>query len=357
MGIADRDYYRSTGRHAGAPSGTFSRAKLGRVSVTTWLIVINVAVFLVNNVILSGTVTATPAGKVWLPGVTQEQIDNARPAPLPAVTRDGFEYYRMFDPGPPPVLIGQQRFITMPPLSAYGHFSTGKVWIDGQVWRLLTFQFLHAGIWHIFLNMFALFMFGGLVEGYLGRRRYLLFYLLCGAGGALLYMLLNLVGFISGADIPFLLFHYPYVPLVGASAGVFGVLAAAAVIAPNSIVYLILPPIPLKLKWVVLGYLGISVYVLYVQGHNAGGEAAHLGGALVGYMLIRRADLLWDFLHAISLGGARNPPRSPRRPTAIGNAPPPDIDAILDKVHHSGLGSLTERERQALRDASAGRRP
>ncbi|NBC11674.1 MAG: rhomboid family intramembrane serine protease, partial [Planctomycetes bacterium] len=85
-------------------------------------------------------------------------------------------------------------------------------------------------------------------------------------------------------------------PLVGASAGLFGVLIAAAVIAPNAEVMLLFPPIPVKLRHLAIFFVFLAVYTVLFFGHqpgqNAGGEAAHLGGAAMGYLLIRRAYLL-----------------------------------------------------------------
>ena len=100
--------------------------------------------------------------------------------------------------------------------------------------------------------------------------------------------------------------------LIGASAGVFGVLVAAAIVAPDAWVQLIFPPTPIRLRTAAIGMLIIAVYTVFVHGgsgaHNAGGEAAHLGGAAMGYALIRRPERL-DFAERY---GPRPGPR--RRP-------------------------------------------
>ena len=99
-----------------------------------------------------------------------------------------------------------------------------------EFWRFVTFQFLHANWLHLFFNMLALWIFGPLVEAHMGFKRYAAFYLMCGIAGALMYLALNLAAILIGpaANIPGLLSNDPRVSLVGASAGVFGVLMAAA---------------------------------------------------------------------------------------------------------------------------------
>lgn len=209
MGFADRDYYRDP------PSRGFGTMNMW--SVTTWLIAINVAVFVLDQFL-------------------QRQ------------------------------------------LAQWGYFSAATAIGGLQIWRFITFQFLHAGLGHIFFNMLSLYYFGPMIEQYLGRGRYLAFYLACGVAGAGAYFLLLMLGMLNaGAGTP----------LVGASAGIFGVLIAAAFIAPNSTIMLMFPPIPMKLKVFAYVMIGIGFFVVLSNGRNAGGEAAHLGGAALGALLIR----------------------------------------------------------------------
>lgn len=168
-------------------------------------------------------------------------------------------------------------------LAHFGWFSAGAVVYGMQFWRFITFQFLHASPSHLFFNMLSLYFFGQMIEGYLGPRRYLAFYLICGIGGGLLFLIfwrMQVLHVDAG------------VPLVGASAGIFGVLIAAARIAPNTTVMLMFPPIPMRLKTLALIFLGIAVFTVFEHGYNAGGEAAHLGGAAVGAALIARPQVL-----------------------------------------------------------------
>jgi membrane associated rhomboid family serine protease len=175
------------------------------------------------------------------------------------------------------------RSIVMGPLEHFGYFSADTAITHVQMWRFLSFQFLHANLSHIFFNMLALYFFGPLIEQYLGSRRYLVFYLLCGVVGPIAYLMLWGTGIlVTSADAP----------MIGASAGVYGVLIATATIAPNAMVMLLFPPIPMKLKTLAWVFIGLAVFVVVTGGRNAGGEAAHLGGALAGWYLIRHVHLL-----------------------------------------------------------------
>jgi membrane associated rhomboid family serine protease len=221
MGIYDRDYYREPTR------GGFADFRVW--SINTWLIIINVAVFLLDNIL-------------------QRSLD--------------IEYY---------------------PLRYYGYFSLTTAIVHLEVWRFITFQFLHESVSHLFFNMLGLYFFGPIVEGQLGGRRYLGFYLSCGIAGAVMYLLL-LTSHVLITD--------PATPMIGASAGIFGVLIAAAIIAPDMQIMLWFPPMPLSLRVMAWIYVGIAVYTVLNSGMNAGGEAAHLGGAVWGFLLIRNQHWL-----------------------------------------------------------------
>lgn len=162
-------------------------------------------------------------------------------------------------------------------LRPYGGFEIDKVQ-SLQIWRFLSFQFLHWDVWHIAMNMIALYVFGPLVENVLGKARFFAFYLICGVGGGLSFMLLWRlhVLHISTQTI-----------LMGASAGVLGVMMGAARLNPHMQLLLIFPPLPIKIRTLALIYLAVAVVTLITpQGINQGGEAAHLGGLIVGAALI-----------------------------------------------------------------------
>ena len=287
MGIADRDYARTEGRRplVTRPPGV---GRLGAMSVNTWLIVINTGIF-----VLMG---------------------------LSPVLR-GFLY-------------------------TVGHFSTLTGFGRLEVWRLVTFQFLHANLLHLAFNMFGLWIFGSLVEGYLGRRKYLAFYLVCGIFGGLMYLTLNLAG-ILGVPLPGVLNIHQTTQLVGASAGVFGVIMACAYIDPKSVVDLLFPPISIRMRTLAYGYVALALYNLLVGGSNAGGDAAHVGGAIAGFFFIRNSHLLVDFFDVLN---------DSRKAATRQGPSEAELDRVLAKTRRDGLASLNTRERRVLAEASKARR-
>jgi hypothetical protein len=178
---------------------------------------------------------------------------------------------------------------------------------------------------------------------------------MCGLSGGVFYLVLNLVGWV-GVPLPGALHVDPATPLVGASAGVFGVIIACAYIAPNMVVQLLFPPIPLKMKTLAYGYVGLVVLNLFfIQGANQGGDAAHLGGALAGYFFIRRPHLLRDFFDV--LGNSNKPRgRAGPGPGRRKSSSDKEVDAILAKVQRDGIHSLSEGEKKKLREATEERR-
>jgi membrane associated rhomboid family serine protease len=234
MGLEDREYMRPA-------RGPSPLAQLRLWTVTHWLIAINVVVFILSNVVLAD------AGVVDAEG---------RPLRYQVV-------------------------------KLWGYFSLDTAIYHGQVWRFITFQFLHANLTHILFNMLGLYMFGRLIEEYLGGTRYLAFYLISGIGGPLAYVLLYYLNLLN---------YPPQSPLVGASAGLFGVLIASAMVAPNMRVQMLFPPVELTMKQMAWVYLAIAAATVYFAGGsgqaNAGGVSAHLGGAAVGFLLIKNPRLL-----------------------------------------------------------------
>ncbi|MEL7471906.1 MAG: rhomboid family intramembrane serine protease [Planctomycetota bacterium] len=316
MGIADRSYNRegqggfgSGGFGGGGGFGQGGRGVRG-LSITAWLVIVNSLIYLVQKLL------AYPGG----PRVSQ-------------TLQWPFE----------------------DPLTLFGHFSTATMIFRLEVWRLVSFQFLHANATHLIFNMIGLLVFGPMIEGYLGRKRYLAFYLLCGIAGGLLYLLLNLIGQ-SGLNVPGAVFTSPVTPLVGASAGVFGIIIGCARLEPNRTIMLIFPPIPLKLAWFAGGYVFIAVLTLVTRGNNAGGEAAHLGGAIAGFFFIRRAHLLADFFDVLEDSRKRVGEASDKRRRAKTAANEREIDRILAKVQDQGLHALSDTEKRLLNRASQNKR-
>lgn len=373
MGIYDREYVRVGPR---SPQGL---GRLRFLSFNTWLIIINVAVFVLDALLFSsGVAVNVSMGERYFEGVTRDQVTNGRvvhyetggpnratasaiidsrgaqvprrPAAVAEVSANGRP--ALFIDGQVYEIIGVRQQQPMGPFAAWLHFSTAK-FFQLEVWRLIGFQFLHdqGNISHILFNMLGLFFFGGLVEGYLGPRRYAAFYLVCGIFGALTYLLLNLIANVlpAGYNVPGLLFNDIHTPLIGASAGVFGVLMAAAFVAPNANVLLFFV-IPMKLSTLAYVLTAVAFFVVLTGGSNAGGQAAHIGGALAGFYFIRHTHLLRDFFDILGPRKAKGAAKAAR-----GDRAAPDnaeIDRILAKVSMQGLHSLTEAERRTLRRAS-----
>jgi membrane associated rhomboid family serine protease len=180
-------------------------------------------------------------------------------------------------------------------------------------WQIVTHMFMHSsnGIFHIFFNMWALWMFGKILESVWGGRRFLIYYLVTGLGAMLVHSLVNY--FQLAHDVSALKAAYsvdrinlallnkiltpgnPYyalgmqlkIPTVGASGAVYGVLLAFAMLFPNTPLIIFPIPIPIKAKWIVIAAAVISLYLgLMGQGGNIA-HFAHLGGMIFGFILIR----------------------------------------------------------------------
>ncbi len=140
-------------------------------------------------------------------------------------------------------------------------------------WQLVSYGFLHGSFTHIFLNMYALWLFGVGLENRWGSKKFAIYYLVCVIGAGLTQLLYQ--------DIT-----ANYAFTIGASGGVFGVLLAFGLFFPNQVLLLLIPPIPIKAKWLVIIYGGIEL-VFGVTGTEDGvAHFAHLGGMLFGFLLI-----------------------------------------------------------------------
>ena len=141
-------------------------------------------------------------------------------------------------------------------------------------WQLVTYAFLHGGLWHVAFNMFALYMFGGPIERVFGTRRFLLYYFVCVVSAALTQ--LAVAAKLGGLY-----------PTIGASGGVFGLLLAYGLYFPNNRVMLIFPPIPMPARVFVVLYAALELF-LGVTGTQAGvAHFAHLGGMIGGWLMLR----------------------------------------------------------------------
>ena len=162
-----------------------------------------------------------------------------------------------------------------------------------QPWQLLTYMFMHGGWEHLFFNMFALWMFGRILEYDLGNRRFLIFYLVCGVGAALIQLGVNWIEvamvkreLIGNPMLIGKLLQMVDVPTVGASGAIFGVLLAFGMLHPNDRIMLIFPPIPMKAKYFVIGYGVLELVIGVANPGSAVAHFAHVGGMLWGLLLL-----------------------------------------------------------------------
>jgi membrane associated rhomboid family serine protease len=180
--------------------------------------------------------------------------------------------------------------------------------------QILTHMFMHANFMHLFFNMFALYMFGGILENIWGPKRFFIYYMVCGLGAAFVHesvimfqynkimsiitpdqlqMVLNdgaaylNEGKVFTNETMMNLQKLLNIPTVGASGAIFGVLLAFGVLFPNTQLMLLFPPIPIKAKYFVIGYGAIELWLAVTQPGSNIAHAAHLGGMLFGYILIR----------------------------------------------------------------------
>jgi membrane associated rhomboid family serine protease len=147
-------------------------------------------------------------------------------------------------------------------------------------WQMITHMFMHGSFSHLLFNMFGLYMFGSRLEQMWGAKRFINFYLITGLGAALLHTLVQdyeiTQGLISGNQ-----------PTVGASGALFGILVAFAIYWPNTQLFLMFIPVPIKAKWAVIGYAAFELFA-GISGFQAGvAHFAHLGGALFGFILVQ----------------------------------------------------------------------
>ena len=278
MGLYDRDYtqadYESGPGHA--PHARISMPKI--TPVVKWLLIINVVVFLFTFL-------------------------------FPPLKKFIFDWFSVY-----PATLGTSL----------------------QLWRLVTYQFLHSvsGFGHIFWNMLFLYFFGTMLEPFWGSRKFLTFYLVCGAIGGLLYPFLVLVGWLEVAY------------LVGASGAILGVLTAVAILFPTSRL-LFFGIFPVRVRIIAIIFLVVSVLSLLrpYQVDNAGGEAAHLAGIVTGAVYVFSQS--WqDRLRLKLRSGAWEKKMTAQRNLQV------EVDRILKKVHSEGIQSLTMKEKRILRQAT-----
>ena len=257
-----------------------------------------------------------------------------------------------------------------------------------HVYQLFTYMFMHGGLEHIFFNMFALWMFGCVVENTWGPRKFLFYYLVCGIGAGLtqeLVQWLTLTGFpdmpvevtlVTGGKtvIPFSQYVMNISTTVGASGAIYGILLAFGMIYPEERIFIFPLPVPIKAKWFVIIYAVLELALALGQRGDGVAHVAHLGGMLFGFLLIRywkrhpgsssfgqvRGQQFFDGLRknwekrSHKSANDYRPDDNPVRHetdweyNARKKAEQDEVDRILDKIRRSGYDSLTEAEKKKL---------
>jgi len=180
--------------------------------------------------------------------------------------------------------------------------------------QLVTHMFMHGGVLHLLFNMYALFIFGRVLEQVWGPKRFLAYYMICGLGAAFVHETVIFIQYekvmsvISSDQLEMVLnegtryfregrvftneqmkeLQFIFnIPTVGASGAVFGILLAFGILFPNTQLMLLFPPIPIRAKYFVIAYGAIEFYLAFTRPGSSIAHAAHLGGMLFGYLLIR----------------------------------------------------------------------
>jgi membrane associated rhomboid family serine protease len=232
-----------------------------------------------------------------------------------------------------------------------------------QVWQLITYQFMHGGFWHIFFNMFILWMFGGSIEDVMGSKKFLIFYLLAGVSAGLFQLFITpLLGASSAVTI-------------GASGSIFGVMIAYAMFFPDNLIYVYFL-IPVKAKYLI-GFLVIIEFFSVDSASSNVAHLAHLGGALFGFLYImfdknsyvglknifrksyynktNSGKSIFDrfsFKSKNTLKNAEDAKFYDLKNDRTDEVTQQEIDAILDKISQSGYQNLSEKEKKILFEAS-----
>lgn len=236
---------------------------------------------------------------------------------------------------------------------------SGPLTLLTRPWTLFTYAFVHTDFFHILFNLLNLYWFGSLVREYLGDRKLVSVYVLGALAGVALYLLaFNLIPVF--ANRPAMLY--------GASAGVTAIIVGAATLLPDYTFSIILLG-PVRIKYIAAVVVVVSI--AGIDGGNPGGEIAHLGGALLGFLFVKQLQRGRDLGRPVQavgdwVGGLLSGPRlrvthrggsaaAPAPAARKGTLPQPeqeDLDAILDKISRSGYESLSKDEKQRLFKAS-----
>lgn len=263
------------------------------------------------------------------------------------------------------------------------HFFMAK---DFSFYQLVTYLFMHGSFMHLFFNMFAVWMFGTVMERVWGPKRFLIYYLVCGIGAGIIqegvqyinYANENLAAYDFVMTSSGRITTEAYLNLwttVGASGAVYAILLAFGMTFPNERMFIIPFPFPIKAKWLIGGYIVIEVWSALNTPGDGIAHMAHLGGMLFGFMLIRywrkhpnieqRFNGQNGFFQQMKKQyenkrrntfhyqpSTETPRWEEHKEKEEDSARQAEIDAILDKIRKSGYDSLTKEEKKKLFEQS-----
>ena len=259
-----------------------------------------------------------------------------------------------------------------------------------HIYQLFTYMFMHGGWDHIFFNMFALWMFGCVMERVWGPKKFLFYYIFCGVGAGIIQEIaqyVELYSLLSGQPgVEFTtLFSSAWSDsalaeslnawtTVGASGAIYAILLAFGMTFPNERIFIFPLPIPIKAKWFVMAYVAIELFSALGTSSDNVAHFAHLGGMLFGFLLIRYwehhpEDELygrshgrqffdkwrssWESRKGKSYGGDEDVRhKTDWEYNADKKANEEKVDKILDKIRKNGYASLTEEEKRFLFESS-----
>lgn len=161
-----------------------------------------------------------------------------------------------------------------------------------RIWQPFTYLFLHAGIWHILINLLFLCMFGAGVEHAWGTRRFLNYFFICGIGAGLINVIVKMIMDPHGQNTSL-------IPTIGASGAIYGVLLAAAIVMPYArVLVFFVVTVPMRIFVIAMG--AIEFFSTFGDTGDNVSHVCHLGGMLVGYLYLRRGSFLYNFRNYFS---------------------------------------------------------
>ena len=209
--------------------------------------------------------------------------------------------------------------------------SAETVW--PMVWQPVTYMFIHGDFFHIFMNMFVLWMFGSEMESLWGRQGFLKYYFITGVGSGLVWLLLNI--------------GKPFTVLIGASGAIYGLLLAYGLMFPNRkiLIYFLFP---VKVKYFVI-FLGVMAFIssMGTSGSNIS-HLTHLSGMVIGYIYIKSPwtwPKMWLRINSkvIDIKQRKKEKKETRKMNMQQK-----VDRLLDKINKVGYDSLTKEEKEDL---------